>query len=135
MNPAYLDTSVLLSVALGEPGHQETARWLEERPLLFSSNLLEAEFRSALSREGQSSGLQLLTWVDWVFPQAPLSSRFESVLAAGLVRGADLWHLACALDLREQLGALDFISADRRQLGVADELGFAARAVPPGLGG
>lgn len=46
------------------------------------------------------------------------------VLAAGYVRGADLWHLAHALFLagQQQLGA--FVTLDQRQGQLAAQLGF-----------
>ena len=126
MNLAYADTSVLVAIAFAEPGHEELATRVEGFDRVISSNLLEAEFRSALVREGvppQSAGL--LNWLGWVFPERALSAEYQQVLAHGYVRGADLWHLACALYLRSKLGQLSFLTLDERQRELAGELGMA----------
>jgi hypothetical protein len=49
---AYADTSYLLAITFGEPGSSRLACRLAQFDVLLSSNLLEAEFKSALSREG-----------------------------------------------------------------------------------
>jgi len=50
------------------------------------------------------------------------------VLPEGHVRGADCWHLAAALDLAEDPGAITFLTLDERQAAVARSLGFRRRA-------
>ena len=124
MNVAYVDTSCLVAVALSEPGHEGLVRRLREFDQLFSSNLAEAELRSALSREKLEGGERLLEGIDWVFPGQALSARFEEVLEHGHQRGADLFHLACALHLREAVGELAFVTVDRRQQAAARALGM-----------
>ena len=42
----------------------------------------------------------------------------------GYVRGADLWHLACALYVAASPGELTFLTLDERQRTVAKALGF-----------
>ncbi len=44
---AYVDTSAILSIVFEEPDWELTAHRLAEFPVLLSSNLLEAEMRSA----------------------------------------------------------------------------------------
>ncbi len=90
-----------------------------------SSNLLEAEFRSALSREALPNAAQLLSWLDWVLPDRPLTGEFARVLASGYLKGADLWHLACALSLNYAPQDLTFLTLDERQKAVARKLGFS----------
>ncbi len=125
MKAAYVDTSALLAVALRQPGHAAQLEKLVACDRLFASNLLEAEFRSALVREAVSEPSEhLLDWVSWVLPKRALEREFGRVLKAGFLRGADLWHLACALYFRQIVPALAFLSADRRQLEVAGRLGF-----------
>ena len=91
---------------------------------LVSSNLLEAELRAAFGREHVRCGAGLLDWVDWVYPNRSLSREFERVLSCGYLKGADLWHLACALFLDPDAQELAFLTLDRRQQEVARQLGF-----------
>ena len=97
---------------------------LGEFDQLFSSNLAEAELRSVLSREKVEGGERLLDGIDWVFPGHALSARFEEILEHGYQRGADLFHLACALHLRESAGELAFVTIDRRQQAASRALGL-----------
>jgi hypothetical protein len=122
---AYVDTSFLLGIAFEEPGAARLISRLRRFDRLFSSNLLEAEFRSALAREGISdSGNDTLRPFTWVYPNRPLTPEFERILSAGHVRGADLWHLANALFLARDSRELSFLTLDRRQQDVAGKLGF-----------
>lgn len=124
---AYLDTSCLLAVALDEPGADATAKRLDEFERLVSSNLLEAELRSALARElVDADARPLLSGIDWIHPNRPLTPEFERVLALGYLKGADLWHLACALFLAPDPHALSFLTLDKRQQRIAAKLGFAS---------
>ena len=126
MKLAYVDSSCVVAIAFGEPGAEELGERLGAFHRLVSSNLLEAEVRSALSREGVGDACEpLLSWIGWVYPDRPLSGEYREVLAEGHARGADLWHLACALFLRRRLGELAFLTLDARQRELARALGFA----------
>ena len=128
MNTVYVDTSALAAVVFAERNSPGVRRRLLATNQLISSNLLEAELRAAVKREGQERGRELsevLSWIEWVLPTRPLSAEYEVVLAEGLLKGADLWHLACALHVRQAVPQLVFLSLDRRQLKVAKRLGFA----------
>jgi hypothetical protein len=59
-----------------------------------------------------------------VYPNRPLSDEFERVMVEGYVKGADLWHLACALFLAPEPKDLAFVTLDKRQEEVARRLGF-----------
>ena len=48
---AYVDTSCLVAIAFGEAGSRKLATRLRSFDRLMSSNVLEAELRSALARE------------------------------------------------------------------------------------
>ena len=125
MKLAYVDTSCLVAVAFDEPGAQDMVRHLGECDRLFASNLLEAEFRSALQREGVQEGAgSMLAGLSWLYPDRPLRPEFVRVLRHGHVRGADLWHLACALYLKKRVGDLLFLTLDKRQREAAVALGF-----------
>lgn len=126
MRIAYVDSSCLVAIALVEAQHQRVSAWLYRFDRLYSSNLLEAELRSAMAREGvESPAEKLLSAITWVYPARPLSPEYERVLGKGYLRGADLWHLACALQLRDVSGELSFLSLDERQAKVAGLLGFS----------
>ncbi|MFQ5658749.1 MAG: type II toxin-antitoxin system VapC family toxin [Candidatus Methylomirabilales bacterium] len=126
MSSAYVDSSSLVAIAFGEPGSAQLVERLERYDELFSSALLEAELRAALAREGVADDAQLLHAISWVLPQRALSPEITRVLSAGYLRGADLWHLACALFLAQTPRDLSFVSVDRRQVRVARALGFGA---------
>lgn len=123
MSAVYLDTSALVTLAFGERGTKQIAAKLEAAQSVLSSNLLEAEFRAALRREKVADG-SLLQRIDWVMPDRPLSPEIQRVLSAGYLRGADLWHLACALFVDPPSDELEFVTRDTQQRAVARRLGF-----------
>jgi predicted nucleic acid-binding protein len=124
---AYVDSSCLVAVAFDEPGARKLAARLRRFDRLFSSNLLEAELRSALVREGVDGHIEeLLSWLTWVYPNRPLTPEYARITTAGYLRGADLWHLANALFLAPDPTDLRFLTLDGRQGAVARRLGFSA---------
>ena len=124
MKAAYVDTSCLVAIAFGESEATEVASRLPEHDVLLSSNLLEAELRATLVREAAEVDEALFSWIKWVLPDRPLSVEIIRVLRAGYLRGADLWHLATAMYVTPEPRALTFLTLDRRQEEVAEELGF-----------
>ena len=125
MRLAYTDSSCLVAIAFAEPGASKVASRLRRMDRLFASNLLEAELRSALAREAvPADPAGLLSSITWVYPNRPLSGEFERVLVERYVKGADLWHLACALFLAPDPTELAFQTVDRRQDEIARKLGF-----------
>lgn len=125
MAAAYVETSSLVAIAFDEPGGQEMAEELEGFTRLVSSNLLEAELRATFLREEVKGGEDLLSRFTWILPDRPLSEEMRQVGRHGYLKGADLWHLACALFLADEPRNLVFTTFDRRQREVAEELGFA----------
>jgi hypothetical protein len=121
---AYVDGSCLVAVAFGERGAKTLAKRLQGFDELLSSNLLEAELRSAFHREEVPFESDLLSWITWVLPDRTLGREMGRVLEVGCLRGADLWHLACALYLVEDPAELSFVTLDDRQGSVAGGLGF-----------
>ena len=78
-----------------EPSARTLTARLRQFDRLISSNLLEAELRSALTRE--AAGIDptpLLSAVNWIHPNRPLTDEFHRLTVLGHVKGADLWHLA-----------------------------------------
>lgn len=125
MKLAYVDSSCLVAIAFGEPGYEEVVARLNRCERLFASNLLEAELRAALAREGAAGAEgDLLSGFTWIYPNRPLTAEYERILAAGTLKGADLWHVACALFLAPEPKELAFLSLDRPQKAVARALGF-----------
>ncbi len=119
-----MDSSVLVAIALGEAGSDEVRDRLLRFSRLCSSNLLEAEMRSALAREGVAFEWQGIGRIRWIHPERPLSEEIGRVLGAGYLRGADLWHLATALSIAHDPTRMSFITLDERQRDVAMRLGF-----------
>ena len=124
MSGAYVDSSSLIAIAFNEPGGSDVRDRLNGFSRLTSSNLLEAELRVAHMRDGRQLPRALLANIDWILPARPLGPEFEAVLSAGYLRGADLWHLACALYVTPDPGQLAFVTLDQRQREVAATLGF-----------
>jgi hypothetical protein len=123
---AYVDSSCMISIALGEPYHRELSSRLSHLEGLFSSNLLEADLRAAVAREGEKAGgvKDIVAWMNWVHPYRPLTPEFQRVLEVGLLKGSDLWHVACALFMRRKFPDIRFITTDGRQGEIARSLGF-----------
>ena len=124
MSIAYIDTSALLAVAFSEPTKPAVERRLAQSSSVVSSNLLEAEVRAGLSREGRVLDPLLLAGISWVLPDRPLTPELAMVLGAGHLRGADLWHVAAALYSTPDPKQVTFVTLDRRQAEVAAVLGF-----------
>lgn len=127
MKVAYVDSSCLVSIALGEPLHREVMGHLSRFDQLFSSPLLEADVRAALARERKPWNVRnLLTWLTWVYPpRRRLTQELDEILEMGTLKGSDLWHLACAILVRRNTPGLFFVTLDGRQAKVARSLGFA----------
>jgi predicted nucleic acid-binding protein len=121
---AYVDTSCLVAIAFGERGASAMARRLDAFDELIASNLLEAELRAAFARERVAPDAGLLAALTWIVPDRPLHKEIARVLDAGYVRGADCWHLASALYVSGDPGAIAFLTLDARQGKVAGALGF-----------
>ena len=121
---AYVDTSCLVAVAFGEKGSAAAARRLEQFDEVFSSNLLEAELRSAFRREGVEEDPDVLSPISWIVPDRPLGPEIATVLSTGYLRGADCWHVATALYLAGDPAAMTFLTLDLRQRAIASTLGF-----------
>ncbi len=124
MSVAYVDTSAVAAVALGEPGAPALGHRLRGFDRLHSSNLLEAELRAVFSREMVEFSASLITRIDWVLPDRPLTPEYSTVLEAGYLKGADLWHVATALYVATDPSQVSFVTLDARQASVTKTLGF-----------
>jgi len=129
LRAAYLDTSFLLAILFDEPGAAGLRRTLGRYERVFSSDLLTAETLSTAVRERLEVGavMTALETVALVLPHRSLDREMQEVLAQGYLRGADVWHVACALFLADAARAeLAFLSRDAAQRRVARRLGFRA---------
>jgi hypothetical protein len=68
----------------------------------------------------------LVAGVTWVYPNRPLTREFDRITTLGYLKGADLWHLACALFLAPDGRDLAFMTLDQPQQRVAARLGFSS---------
>lgn len=129
MSIAY-DTSTLVAIAFEEPGGTQAGERLEGFSRLLSSNLLEAELRAAFARERLAFDAEALSRIEWILPDRPLAGELARALAAGYLRGADLWHIATALYVAPRAEEIGFITLDGPQRDVAAASGF--RSEPDG---
>jgi hypothetical protein len=114
-----------VAIAFRESGAAVTAKRLKGIDELVSSNLLESELRSAFAREGVPFEPSLIAEMRWILPERPLGAEMERALAHGFLRGADLWHVACALSVVSAPSEMTFLTRDERQRAVARALGFS----------
>lgn len=126
MSSAYVDSSFLLAIAFGEPNSGGVTERLDRFDAVYASDLVEAEVLSALAREEMVlPEPDSFSSLSWTFPDRPLTPEFQRILKAGYLKGADLWHLACALYLSPAPGDLSFLTLDTRQKRIAAKLGFS----------
>jgi predicted nucleic acid-binding protein len=125
---AYLDSSFLLAILFDEPRSASLRRILGRFERVFSSDLLVAECLSAATREriDPNAVLASLRAVSVVLPPRSLEAEILEVTGLGYLRGADLWHLACALFLADAARKeVAFLSRDNVQRKIAGRLGFS----------
>ena len=116
----------MVAALLQERGGKAVMQVLHRLDAIFSSCLLEAELRSVFRRESLDPQLvePALAAIRWVMPDRPLRGEIQKTLQSGYLRGADLWHVACALYLARQPEELPFLTLDKDQKAVAARLGF-----------
>ncbi len=124
MRFAYVDTSLIVAMVLGEADAASIAHQLNGFDRVSSSNLLEAELRSVCHRERRKLDVAMLKGFQWIEPNRALTKEITRVLDAGYVRGADCWHLATALFATPDPTGFTFLTRDVRQRDVAAALGF-----------
>jgi predicted nucleic acid-binding protein len=129
VSAAYLDSSFLVAILLGEPRSRSLQTTLGRFDDFFAGDLLVAEVLATAARERipLERVAPALESIDLVLPDRSLEAEKREVLERGRLRGADLWHLACALYVAgEGRDALAFLSRDAPQRDLARRLGFSA---------
>jgi len=122
---AAVDTSCLVALAFGEPPAARVLTRLRRFDRLFASALVEADLLAAFRRERVDADIADFTRdLAMVSPDRPLSAELRRTADAGYLRGADMWHVACALFLAPNPGDLTFLTLDVDQRAVARRLGF-----------
>lgn len=129
MKVAYLDTSALLAIAFNEPGARELNAEVSTFRLLLSSDLLEAEVRSAFVRHQRTDYRTVLDPIEWISPGRRLTDEMDQVLSGGYLRGADLYHVATALLVSADFPDFTFATMDFQQLEVARRVGLKTLSV------
>lgn len=123
MSVAYVDSSVLVGLAFGEPSAVREARRFARFRHVVTGSLTQAEVAGALRRESATLDHDPLAGVVLVAVPASLGAEVKEVLESGYVRGADCWHLAAALYIAASRD-LTFITVDKVQRALAADLGF-----------
>jgi len=124
---AYLDSSFLLTIAFGEGEAAALRRIVGRYRRLLSSDLIVAECLAVAQRESIDPDAMLgaLRAIDLVLPSRSLAPEMREALDEGRLRGADLWHVACALFVAAGTRSeIAFLSRDQPQRRVAKRLGF-----------
>jgi uncharacterized protein len=118
---AYLDSSAYAKLVLEQSGHAELRRELAEwREGYVSSALLAVEATRACARYGVVYAREAHAWLEGIALLAmddPVLDRAASLEPAAL-RSLDAIHLATALSVRDEIGAL--FTYDDRLAGAAE---------------
>lgn len=120
---AYVDSSLVVACIFEEPEAAAAEAAMSAYDRLVASDLLAAELLASARREDLALPLERLAVFDWLLPQRPLHREFNRVLDVGFLRGADLWHVACASYLMDR-EELDFLTLDRAQGRIACSIGL-----------
>jgi hypothetical protein len=125
MKIAYLDTSLLIRMKFETPARREI-RKVEQYEAFFSSELLYAEAMAFGSREKLDASfvIRAIQGISWILPDRPLAEEMQQIITYGYIRGADLWHLACARYFSPDPSQISLLTRDARQRKIAEEIGF-----------
>lgn len=116
----YLDTSAAMKLVVAEHGSTALRRWLRPRvEQLVSSDLLRTELLRAVRRATPGRVLRAREVLDSLLlarVSTTICERAATLEPSGL-RSLDALHLACALDLGDELEAI--VTYDERLSGAA----------------
>jgi predicted nucleic acid-binding protein len=123
----FVDTSCLVAIALEEPDSAKLRARILRASTRIASTLAEAELLATLTREHLDHGINAVPGLHWTSPARRLTSELRRVLATGYLRGADAWHIACALYVDPDHSDLVFLTLDDRQRAAAAAVGFRVK--------
>ena len=83
MSAAYIDTSFLVAIEVYEPKFEIYEKELTRFDRIFSSHLLEAEYRSVCMQEKTEPSDLHLKKITWIIPEYPLTQELKTVLTTG----------------------------------------------------
>ncbi len=126
MKAFYVDSSVIAALLLEEKNSKQIRKTLSRAKQLYSGHLIEAEIFATAKRESIELSLasSFLNPVALVFPEQSLQKEYEEIFSKGYCRGADAYHIACALYLDPEKKNLSFLTLDEKQALIARQLGF-----------
>jgi hypothetical protein len=126
LETAYIDTSLLIGLRFQKPVPALVR--LSRQYQLYSGELLIAEVLAFGKRKAIDENLlwKAFRGISWIIPEGSVSGECRRVIQSGYVRGADLWHLACACYLSPNPEELVFLTLDEQQRNLAVRLGFKA---------
>lgn len=126
MTVVYVDSSVVVSLLLEETHFRRLRSKLHKAEEVISAALLEAEIYSVVHREGidNNKAALFVEPITLIIPDRSLSPEYNLIFSKGYCRGADAFHLACALYLDPSKKDLIFLTEDERQRHIASQLGF-----------
>ena len=132
----YWDTSALLSYFFADSHSAAARKWLEHRATHLISSLTHAESCAVIARitrqgavtETVAATVRTAMTNDWwrQINGLPDQAIVVKLSRKWPLRGADLWHLALAVSLKNELPELRFISFDDRLREAAAGEGLAA---------
>lgn len=126
MAVAYVDSSVIVAMALRQPGRSAIERALARSSHAVTAEFTEAEVASALRRvELPHDPEPWMHAIRILHATRSLRREIRAVLNRRYLRGADCWHLATALWFQTTRGvALEFVTMDKTQGDAARALGL-----------
>ena len=129
MKICYVDSSVIVGILFCEKESPAWIRYINSCDEVISANLTEAEVLSAATRESISldSAKSLLDAISLIQPDRTLRKEYERIFSSGYCRGADAFHIACALYLDPEAKEIIFFTVDKQQEKVAKSVGFSTK--------
>ena len=130
----YWDASAVLSALLKDDHSREAHRWASRAGYHFLSTLAYAEVSAVLRRiarerllaevlvKAAEESLEIGPWRSW--QGVPRQKDLRQLSARYSLRGADLWHLAAAKSLQEELPELRLLTFDQRLMEAAQGEGI-----------
>lgn len=130
----YWDASALASALVRDEHTDVATDWAEREGLHLMSSLAEAELCAVLARarrEGlltdvlAESALETLDTGPWRrLEVGPSSDTLRRLSLGSPLRGADLWHVAMAVDVSEDIPELRLLTFDGRMREAAEPHGL-----------